>query len=259
MELNYKEFGEGQPLVVLHGLFGTLDNWQTLAREWAAHYTVIVVDLPNHGRSFQSDARFDYRFLADTVHDFLQSKWIYSAKILGHSMGGKTAMQLALEYPDMVEKLVVVDIAPKTYPSGHDEVFEALFAIDLTTLQDRKTAEQILMDKLKGDVGTVQFILKNLSRIPSTEGGGFEWKMNLNVLYRDYSYILHDVEMAQPFNKPSLFIRGGNSNYVQDDDFGKIKQLFPAADLKTIPDAGHWVHADKPKELSNMVLSFLEN
>ena len=164
MELNYKEFGAGEPVIILHGLFGTLDNWQTIAKQLAEEYTVFILDLPDHGRSPHTEGVINYEKMADALAEFLQNHWIYETRLIGHSMGGKLAMQFALSHPDIVKKLVVVDIAPKLYQNGHQDVFNALFAVDLATLTDRKEAETLLMDKLKGDVGTVQFLLKNLTR-----------------------------------------------------------------------------------------------
>ena len=256
IDLNYKEFGLGEPLIILHGLFGTLDNWQTIAKKLSENFTVFILDLRNHGRSPETDDEFDYQLLADDLAEFMQDHWIYEARIVGHSMGGKVAMQFALNHPDSVKKLVVIDIAPKLYPSGHEEIFDALLSLDLNALEDRKDAEKYLMEKLDNDFGTVQFLLKNLSRKADDEGGGFEWKMNLEVLHRDYGNILKAPE-GDTFHRPTLFIRGGNSNYVKDSDMENIKNLFTEAELKTIEGAGHWVHADKPKELLEALKAFL--
>ena len=257
IDLNYKEFGLGEPVVILHGLFGTLDNWQTIAKKMSEHFTVFIIDLRNHGRSPQTNDTYSYQLLADDLAEFMQDHWIYEARIIGHSMGGKVAMQFALNHPDSVKKLAVIDIAPKKYPSGHEEIFDALLNLDLSTLEDRKEAEAYLTEKLEEDAGTIQFLLKNLSRRAEDEGGGFEWKMNLDVLHRDYdNYILAAPE-GDPFKKPTLFIRGGNSHYVKDSDMETIKMLFPKAELSTIEGAGHWVHAEKPKELLEVLMNFL--
>ena len=256
IDLNYKEFGLGEPVIILHGLFGTLDNWQTIAKKLSEHFTVFILDLRNHGRSPQTDDEFTYQLLADDLAEFMQDHWIYEARIVGHSMGGKVAMQFALNHPDLVKKLVVIDIAPKDYSSGHDNIFDALMDIDLSTLTDRKEAEVYLMDVLNNDVGTVQFLLKNLSRQTENEGGSYEWKMNLPVLHRDYKNILKAPD-GEPFPKPTLFIRGGDSHYIKDSDKSVINEFFPKAELKTIDGAGHWVHAEKPKELMEMLMHFL--
>jgi esterase len=281
MELNFKEFGIGEPVVILHGLFGTLDNWQTIAKRLSTEYTVFILDLPNHGRSPHTEGEIDYEMMADSLAEFMIKHWIYETRLIGHSMGGKLAMQFALSNPDIVKKLAVIDIAPKLYKSGHQDVFEALFSIDLNTLKDRKEAEAVLMDKLHGDSGTVQFMLKNLTRnnpfndfgfgisdfgkttpkseTPNpkyTEGDTFEWKMNLQGLFDNYNNILK-APVGEPFLKPTLFIRGGNSKYIKDSDTQYIMPLFPKATLETIEGAGHWVHADKPKELFMVLNEFL--
>ncbi len=257
IDLNYKEFGLGEPVIILHGLFGTLDNWQTIAKKLSEDYTIFILDLRNHGRSPQTDDEFTYQLLADDLAEFMQAHWIYEARIVGHSMGGKVAMQFALNHPDSVKKLAIIDIAPKQYPSGHEEIFDALMNLDLSTLQDRKEAEAYLMDILNNDSGTVQFLLKNLSRKTDAEGGGFEWKMNLDVLHRDYENILKAPE-GYPFLKPTVFIRGGKSDYVKDEDMAAIHTFFPKATLETIEGAGHWVHAEKPKELLEHLSYFLK-
>ena len=257
IDLNYKEFGLGEQVIILHGLFGTLDNWQTIAKKLSDHFTVFILDLRNHGRSPQTDDDFNYQVLADDLAEFMQDHWIYEARIVGHSMGGKVAMEFALNHPDSVKKLVVIDIAPKDYRSGHDDIFDALIDIDLSTLTDRKEAETYLMNVLNNEVETVQFLLKNLSRQTESEGGGYEWKMNLPVLHRDYKNILKAPD-GEPFLKPTLFIRGGNSHYIKEEDKAVINEFFPKAEIRTIDGAGHWVHAEKPKELMEMLMWFLQ-
>jgi esterase len=258
MDLNFKEFGSGEPLVILHGLFGTLDNWQTIARQLSEDFTVYIVDLPNHGRSPHTKGEFDYSEMSDAVAEFLTKNWIHETRLIGHSMGGKLAMQLALHQPDLIKKLAVIDIAPKKYSGGHEAIFKALFTLDLDNLSDRKEAEHFLIEKLPEEgAGTIQFLLKNLSRRADHEGGGFEWKMNLNVLWANYPRILDKLEGDVPFRKPTLFIRGGNSNYIKDVDFPNILQLFPNSTIQTIDNAGHWVHAEKPKELLEALKNFM--
>lgn len=257
INLNYKESGQGEPIVILHGLFGTLDNWQTIAKGLSENYTVFTLDLRNHGRSPHVEGVFNYEIMAEDVAEFMQKNWLHEARVVGHSMGGKVAMQLALNNPDFVKKLAVIDIAPKAYPGGHEAIFAALFSLDLATLTDRKVAEMLLMDKLGNDAGTVQFLLKNLSRRPENEGGGFEWKVNLPVLFENYSEIMKGIESDFPFEKETIFIRGGNSDYIKDADFQQLMTIFPKATLETVEGAGHWVHAEKPKELFEILNTFL--
>lgn len=251
MELNFKTYGEGDPVVILHGLFGTLDNWQTTARQLAEHYTVYVPDLRNHGRSPHLPD-MTYALMAEDLKAFMEAHWMFKAHIIGHSMGGKVAMQFALHNPDMTDKLIVVDIAPKAYEGGHQEIFDALFAMDLSKISERSEAEAFLAARIP-ERGVQQFLLKNLTR---NKDGSYEWKMNLGVIYEHYADILAPVS-GDAFEGPSLFIRGGESQYILDSDLPEIQHYFPKAELSTIENAGHWVHADQPAALLEEVLAFL--
>ncbi|HMO39241.1 MAG TPA: alpha/beta fold hydrolase [Saprospiraceae bacterium] len=253
-ELNYKTFGQGDPLIILHGMFGTLDNWQTIGKQLAASYTVYILDQRNHGRSPHYD-HMDYPAMAADLHYFMESHWMFKAHIMGHSMGGKTAMQFALEYPDMVDKLVVVDIAPKAYAGGHAHILNALLAIDLSKIKERSEAETFLRQRLPEEPdSTILFLMKNLSR---TSAGDFEWKMNFEAIHRHYADILAAVQGAQTFDSETLFVRGAKSNYILDTDWNDIRSRFPKATLHTIENAGHWVHADQPEALLQTLRQFL--
>ncbi len=251
MELNFKQFGQGDPIIILHGLFGMLDNWQTIAKKLAEENTVFILDQRNHGKS-PHHPDFNYPILAEDLREFMEQNWIYESHIIGHSMGGKTAMQFALDYPDMVDKLIVVDIAPKKYKGGHQVIFEALFSLDLNQIEKRNEAEEKLAEYIP-EFGVRQFLMKNLTR---KKGGGFAWKMNLDAIHNHYQDILAEIE-GEKTNVPTLFINGGQSKYVTAEDRESIKELFPSASFKTIGEAGHWVHAEKPKELMRMVEEFL--
>jgi pimeloyl-ACP methyl ester carboxylesterase len=253
LELNYKSFGQGDPIIILHGLFGTSDNWQTIGKKLAEHYTVYLVDQRNHGRSPHHD-QMTYVDMAEDLHHFMESHWIFKAHIIGHSMGGKTAMQFAWMYPDMVDKLIVVDIAPKRYPGGHEEIFKALQKLDLKQIDSRGEAEGALKADIK-DLGIRQFLLKNLSR---SKSGGYRWKMNLEALWNHYQDILGQPPHKGDFEGPTLFIRGGKSRYIQAEDEPLIEKEFPAAKIVTVEKAGHWVHAEAPKELLQQVNGFLQ-
>ena len=253
MELNYKQFGQGEPIIILHGLFGTLDNWQTIAKQLAKHYMVYIIDQRNHGKSPHSDA-FSYQILADDLKHFMEQQFMYKATIIGHSMGGKTAMRFALDYPDMVEKLVIVDIAPKAYKGGHETIFKAMFGLDLDTLTDRKAIDEQLKINIPED-GVRLFLMKNLSR---EKDGRYRWKMNLPVLYAAYQEILSDIQSEETFDKTTLFIRGENSKYIKDDDVLDIQDLFPMMQLQTVENAGHWVHAENPKSFFDKLMTFFE-
>ncbi|NRA47716.1 MAG: alpha/beta fold hydrolase [Phaeodactylibacter sp.] len=253
LELNYKTFGQGDPLIILHGLFGTLDNWQTLGKKLAEQYTVYLIDQRNHGRSPHDDEH-TYAAMAEDLHYFMESHWMFKAHIIGHSMGGKTAMAFAHAYPDMVDKLVVVDIAPKAYQGGHELIFKALQSLDLDTIGSRSEAEAVLKAQIH-NLGIRQFLLKNLSRDKS---GGYRWKMNLSALWAHYADILAVHEGVQlPYESEVLFVRGGKSDYIQDEDTAALELFFPHYKLQTIENAGHWVHAEAPAELQRVMETFL--
>lgn len=254
MELFYKRYGDGPPLIVLHGLLGASGNWHTLSSTaFGNHFTVYAVDLRNHGRSPHSDV-FDYPAMAEDLHALVQQHGLEQPHLLGHSMGGKAAMQYALTYPDQIGRLVVVDIAPKAYPPHHAAILDALQSLNLETLDARTAIDEALAEKIPS-VGVRQFLLKNLDY--DREAERYFWKMNLGGIAKNYAHLNVALAAAQPFEGPALFVRGGNSNYVTEDDESGIRQLFPQARLVTIDGAGHWVHADQPKMLAEVVLAFL--
>ena len=254
MQLNHKTYGTtGPALVLLHGLFGSLENWQTLARRWSEDFRVVLVDLRNHGRSPHHD-EMTYPAMARDVAELLETLVIDRCHLLGHSMGGKVAMQMALTYPTLVERLIVVDMAPRQYGRGHDDVFAALHALDPVRLSDRREADARMKPHMP-DAGVRQFLLKNLTRRDDT---GYAWRMNLAVLDRDYAQLIAPIRApGQTYAGPALFVRGGKSQYVRDEDVEGIRLLFPAATLATVAGAGHWVHAERPEELYRMVTDFL--
>jgi pimeloyl-ACP methyl ester carboxylesterase len=252
LSLNYKTYGQGNPIIILHGLFGTLDNWQTIARQLSEEYLVYLVDQRNHGRSPHTD-EFDYSLLAEDLRFFMENEGMSQATIVGHSMGGKTAMQFAINYPEMVTSLVVVDIAPKAYEGGHQVIFDALLGIDLTTIESRKMADEQLQAKIP-DFGVRQFLLKNLTR---DKEGGYHWKMNLPAIYKNYQNILDNILTDEPYTEASLFIRGARSGYIKEADASLIKSIFSEAEIVTIPEAGHWVHAEAPKALLSTLKNFM--
>ena len=252
MELHYERYGQGHPLIILHGLFGSLDNWRTLNKAFARSFEVFALDQRNHGRSPHSEV-FNYQAMMEDVREFMQQHELTVAHILGHSMGGKVAMQFALTYPNMVDKLVIVDIAPKVYPPGHDDVFAGLFAFNPATIRSRQEADAALARHLP-DLSLRQFLLKNLER---EESGTFKWRINLDSIHRNYHEMLKTFMTSGTFAKPTLLIRGENSGYVHDSDLVTIREIFPAAQLTTIPNTGHWVHAEAPQEFAGVVLDFL--
>ncbi len=250
MELFSREFGAGAPLIILHGLFGFSDNWQTIAKKLGDECLVITPDLRNHGRSPHVPTH-SYPEMAADLKAFLEARWIFNTDLIGHSMGGKVAMQTALNYPDLIDRLVVIDIDPGKADDNQSSIFEALVSMDLSKMASRQDAEAYLSDRIH-DYGTRQFLLKNITR---EENGTFTWKMNLPVLWKHYPNILAPVT-GEPFEKPTLFVRGERSTYIKDAEIPFIKSLFPNAQVVTIEGAGHWVHADQPAALLEVLRDF---
>jgi len=253
MNLNFKSIGSGFPLVILHGLMGSLDNWQTIAKQLGAHFQVFIIDQRNHGRSPHS-TEFSYELLVNDLLEFLQQQDIKKAHFIGHSMGGKVVMNLALEHPEIVEKLIVVDVAPVEYEDRHSQVFKALFAVDLKTLESRQQAEVILRSMLGDDEATVQFLMKGLYR---DDDNKFEWRFNVQSLYDAYDEISSGITSDKPFEGETLFIKGEKSEYINASNFSEIIDLFPNNQLVEIPGAGHWVHAENPAVFMDAVSKFL--
>lgn len=253
MRLHFKASGQGRPLVILHGLFGSLDNWLGVAPALAECFHVFVVDLRNHGQSPHS-AEMSYPLMAEDVVKFFDAHGLAEAAVLGHSMGGKVAMQFALSRPARVEKLVVVDMAPRVYKPSHAAIFSALLALDLSSFQTRQQIEAALGPAIPNLV-VRRFLLKNLGR---DEAGKLFWKINLHGIAENYPLLGEALSATVPFVKPALFLRGGKSNFITTVDEPMIRQLFPQAEMQTIDDAAHWVHADKPQEFTSRVLKFLQ-
>jgi len=245
--------GHGQPLLILHGLFGTLDNWQTLAKRLSEHYNVFLVDLRNHGRSPHSE-EFDYDAMAADVLELVDDLRISTPAIMGHSMGGKVAMNYALKYPTRITKLIVVDIAPKAYPPHHDEIIAALQFVDFEKLTSRSEIDAQLAQYIKEEEVRL-FLMKNLFR----QGDGtFGWRMNLDTIEKNYDQVAAAVTSDVPFKKSTLFIKGGRSGYIKPEDvYGSIEHLFTLVEIETIPEAGHWVHAQAPDKVYELVTNFL--
>lgn len=253
VHLNFKKYGEGlENLIIIHGFLGSLDNWHTLATEFSKDYIVYTVDMRNHGKSPHTE-NHNIKLMVNDLAEFMEQQNIASANILGHSMGGKVAMQFAFDYTDKVERLIVADIAPRQYKRGHDSVLEALNAVDFTKVTKRKDTEDIMMH-LVPDFGTRQFLLKNLT---TAANGGYNWRVNLNVLDRDYEEIIKPIEYDGVFLKPALFLRGELSTYIKPSDELEIQEHFINAQIETISGAGHWLHAENPKEFYEKVIRFL--
>lgn len=250
MKLHYREMGEGQAFIILHGLFGYSDNWQTHAKKLAEYYRVILVDQRNHGHSEWSD-NFSYDLMADDLAELIDTLKITNFILMGHSMGGKTAMRYVQKYTSTLEKLIVVDMGVKEYPMHHAEILKGLYNVPLHEGATRGQAEAALSEYIDSP-GVKQFLLKNLYW---KEKNQLAWRMNIPVLEREMPEILKALPEAEIFIH-TLFIRGELSNYILDEDFESIENQFTDSQLVTISGAGHWVHAEKPQEFIHAVLEF---
>ncbi|MFM7006237.1 MAG: alpha/beta fold hydrolase [Flavobacteriales bacterium] len=250
MKLYYKQFGAGKPMVILHGLFGFSDNWLTHAKKFAEYYEVTVVDLRNHGHSPWSD-EFSYALMVADLHALFKELNIEKPILLGHSMGGKLAMHFDQAFPNFLEKIIVVDMGVKAYPPHHAHILAAIHAIDLTQMSARSEAEAILKSFIDSE-GVRQFLLKNLYW---QEKGKLAWRVNFPVLEASMSEILSALPCKESFTT-ALFIRGLLSNYILDEDFDQIESFYPDAQFASIPNAGHWVHAEAPDVFLDEVLAF---
>jgi esterase len=250
MELYYREMGEGKPLVILHGLFGFSDNWQTQAKKFSAYYRVILVDLRNHGHSPWSPD-FSYLLMTEDLTKLFQKLDLQQVILLGHSMGGKVAMHFAQKHPNYLAKLIVVDMGVKSYPMHHQHILEAFNRIDLTKMSARSEAEQILRQFIESE-GVRQFLLKNLYW---KEKGKLSWRVNFPVLEAAMPEILSALPEEEVLIT-TLFIRGSLSNYILDEDISQIESYFPDSSVVSIENAGHWVHAEAPEDFVDCVLGF---
>ncbi len=250
MKLHFKKQGTGEPMVILHGLFGSSDNWQTHANRLADYFTVYLVDQRNHGHSPWSND-FNYDLLVEDLKNLVDEEGLETFILLGHSMGGKTAMAFAQKYPDYLEKLIVVDIGVKQYPMHHQTILAGLNAIDLSVVKTRGAAQKQIEPYIE-DLSVRQFLLKNLYW---KEKGVLAWRINIPVLEAEMSNILAKLNEEESF-VTTLFMRGGKSNYILDEDFDSLREHFPDSEIHTIEEAGHWIHAEAPKEFLDEVLGF---
>ncbi|MGH2665193.1 alpha/beta fold hydrolase [Flavobacterium sp.] len=246
--------GQGQPLLIIHGFLGMSDNWKTLAMQYVAQgFQVHALDLRNHGKSFHSD-EFSYSLMVQDVVEYCQFHQLTSIDVIGHSMGGKVAMLLATTYPELVGKLVVADIGPKYYAPHHDVILASLNAIDFSKKPSRSEAEEIVSGYIH-DFGTRQFLLKNLYWV---EPGQLGFRFNLKVFNEKIETIGEALPFENHFDKATLFLRGDKSDYISDFDFETILHHFPKAEIETISNAGHWLHAENPKEFFEKTILFLK-
>ena len=252
--LAFGKYGSGRPLIILHGLLGSGENWKSQAKHLARRYAVYTPDLRNHGSSFH-DEQMSYPVMAEDVRRMMDEETIAGPLVMGHSMGGKTAMELALRYPEDVEALVVVDIAPFPYKPVYSNLFSALEKVDVNAVGSRKEAEEQLKPYVSDRMVRL-FLLKNLRR---PAAGGFAWRVNLAALSRHYTDIWGGLEGSRVYRGPVLFVEGEKSGSGITERWDEITELFPSAEKAVIPKTGHWVHAEKPREFLHVVSGFLDS
>lgn len=246
--------GQGKPLLIIHGFLGMSDNWKTFGSLYAAEgFQTHILDLRNHGKSFHSDD-FTYDIMAQDVLEYCQENNLEKVSIIGHSMGGKVAMLFATSCQERVDKLIVADIGPKYYAPHHQEILAGLNAVDFSQKPDRAQVEETLYPYIP-DFGTRQFLMKSLYW---KEPGQLAYRFNLPVFIAKIEVIGTALPASAYFENPTLFIRGGNSNYILDSDLPEIKKHFPNFELATIPNVGHWLHAENPKTFFEETAKFLK-
>ncbi|NBL65519.1 alpha/beta fold hydrolase [Flavobacterium sp. NST-5] len=251
--LHSKIEGEGKPLLILHGFLGMSDNWKTLANQYANEgFETHGIDLRNHGRSFHSN-NFTYQDMVNDIVSYCQEKNLEKIYIIGHSMGGKVAMFLATQHPELIKKLLVADIGPKYYAPHHQDILNGLNAVDFSQKPGRSDVEEILKLHIP-DFGTRQFLMKNLHWETSSQ---LAFRFNLKTLTEEVENIGEALPEEKKFNGETLFLRGEKSNYIKEKDFEVIKKHFPKAEIKTIANAGHWLHAENPKDFFEESSRFL--
>lgn len=243
--------GQGKPLVLIHGLFGSLENLGVIARTMATQFQTINIDLPNHGRSPWTE-QFDYPSMAKAIAETLTELKITSAYVLGHSMGGKTAMQLAFDYPQLVEKLILADISPVPSQARHLRILDGLNAVEQQKIQDRRQADQVLSEFVD-EPGVRAFLLKSLQK----DEQGLRWRFNVKTLTSHYAEVIAAPSTNHSYDGPTLFIKGGDSDYILPEHQTEILRLFPKARAKIIHGTGHWLHAEKPVAFCKICSDFL--
>ena len=250
--LHSRIVGEGKPFLILHGYFGMGDNWKSLGNQFGENFEVHMIDQRNHGRSFHAD-EFDYELMVEDLYNYIQHHELEQIILLGHSMGGKTAMLFAVEYPELVDRLLIADISPRYYQPHHNEILKALNSVDFSIHTSRKLVEEQLSQYIP-EVGVRQFLLKN---VYWREKGQLDFRFNLQSLTENNSEVGTALPSFTSFEGETLFLAGGSSGYITEDEMPLIKAHFPNSELVTIANAGHWLHAENPKGFYKQVVSFV--
>ncbi|XCI75215.1 MAG: alpha/beta fold hydrolase [Flavobacteriales bacterium] len=253
MILHSKIYGQGQALLVLHGLFGMGDNWTTLGKRWAETYQVHLVDLRNHGQSFHTDA-MDYTLISEDILQYITHHGLSEPVLIGHSMGGKAVMQFALDHSEIPQKIIISDIALKAYPPHHQEIIEIIKTVDFDQITTRKELDIFLAQSIQ-DSDTRSLLSKNTYR---REDGRLAFRFYLHGIEKNYAVLIQQALQGEVYKKPTLFLRGRASDYISDEDLPLIRQYFSQAQVVTIEKAGHWIHADQPAAFDKEVQVFLK-
>jgi pimeloyl-ACP methyl ester carboxylesterase len=253
MNLHYQAYGQGEPVIILHGLLGSSDNWKPIAARLGECFGVFALDQRNHGRSPHSQ-QMNYPLMAQDILEFLAQHHLERAHVIGHSMGGKTAMELALRFTEKVGKLIVVDISPRAYHPHHEPILAALMALEPSSYLTRQQIEDALAPAIP-DLALRRFLLKNLAR---NSDGRFSWRIGLHEIHQNYSRLCEALTSDRAFEKPTLFIRGESSHYLTEQDTPFMRGLFPHAIVQSIPDAAHWVHVENAPAFIQAVIEFLQ-
>lgn len=256
MQLFFRKSGSGNPLIIMHGLFGSSDNWLTISKQFAEHFEVFVLDLRNHGQSPHA-APHNYEALANDLNEFMQQQNIINPYVIGHSMGGKALMKYLINFPNKIKKAIVVDIAPKYYPPHHQAYIKAMSGLNLETLQSRQDVENAFIENGVNNIAERQFLMKNLQR---DENGRFSWKINLPLLVKEIENIGEALSENDSCITPTLFVKGEKSTYyINDGDEILIHKIFKNAQIKTVLNSGHWVQAEQPQAFFETTMAFLKD
>lgn len=251
--LHSKIIGQGSPFLILHGYFGMGDNWKSLANRFGEQFEVHLIDQRNHGRSFHAD-EFDYEVMVEDLYNYIEYHNLEKVVLLGHSMGGKTAMLFAVEYPKLVDKLIVADISPRFYQPHHNEILRALNSVDFSIQNSRKLVDEKLAELIP-EIGVRSFLLKN---VYWKEKGQLDFRFNLQSLTENNSEVGKALPSFTNFEGKTLFLSGENSGYITQNEIPLIKAHFPNSEIKTVSGAGHWLHADNPKDFYSRVIAFVK-